>query len=400
MPLSEAKIRAAKPKDRIYKMYDSHGLFIQICPWGSKRWRFYYKVGGRNKTISLGIYPEVSLAEARKMRDEARKLLLEGKDPSHERKKRKAELELLFKDVVTKWLEFARKNRGWTKAHYDKVLIRVNKHIIPLLGSTPTAHITAKDVLSFIYRVEKRATSDVARRCFQYVRAALDYAQVMGYIDNNPADPVARGGFLPARRQTHYPAVLDPNSIGKILIALEQNTNRMHYPIRYALMIAPYVFVRPSELRTARWRDVDLQEGVWILKRSKTKQEHVIPLSRQVVSLFKEIEPLSKGVSWAGWVFPSMLNPRKHIGDLNSAFRRIVNKLGLKMTIHAWRAVARTLLHEKLGFSPDAIEHQLGHKVPDRLGEAYNRTKFLEERKRMMQEWADFLDALKEKTQV
>ncbi len=389
--LTEMKIRHAKPREKPYKLYDSQGLFLQVYPNGSKLWRFKYVFAGKHKLISLGRYPVVSLAKAREKRNEARQLLLEGRDPSIERQKRKAARLVTFARVANEWYE--NMSQKWTKSHADKVWYRMNKYAIRKIGKLPIADITTQDVVRVVRDVEKLGYADTARRVFQVIRAVMKYAMVMGYIDRNVADALVGTGILPSRQHEHMPAPTDPAEVGRILRMLEEYNGS--FVVKCAIMLAPLLFVRPGELVAARWEEINWNEKTWEYKVSKTHTEHIVPLSRQALRIFRELYSVVGHLS--EWCFPAVRNPNRHITTtaLVAALRRLGIDTRKEITTHGWRAVARTLLHEKLAYEADVIEHQLGHRVPDRLGAAYNRTRFLEQRRRMMQDWADYLDALK-----
>ncbi len=394
MPLTDTKIRTAKPKDKEYKLYDTKGLCIIITPSGGKWWRFNYSYGGKRKTISLGTYPEVSLKEARERRDEARRLLARGINPSEHRKKEKQKLlerqANTFEKIALEWFN-SRKN-SWSESHASRVYGRLERFILPFLKGKPIAEITPQEILEVIKPIEARNTIETARRVLQIIGQIFRYAVSIGKADYDPTYSLK--GIIPPPEVKHMPAPTDPQVIGGILRALDAFGGT--FVVRCIIRLLPLVFVRPGELRTMKWQDVDLEAAEWRFILSKTKTEHIVPLSRQALEILHEIHPVTSHYP-SGWVFPSIQSPDRPLSDMtiNAAYKRLGIDTKRELTAHGWRAIARTLLHEKLGYPPEVIEHQLGHKVPDMLGNAYNRTRFLEQRREMMQRWADYLDHLK-----
>ncbi len=390
--LTSAKVRKAKPKDRDYKMYDSLGLYLLVTKKGSKLWRFAYKYNGKQKLLSLGPYPEVTLSEARKKRTELRKQLLNGLDPAEVRKRKKMEKELTFDVVAREFFEHMSQT-NWSEGHAKKQKIRIDRHIIPHLGVASILNVTTADVLDLVKKVETITGAATARRIYTLVNQIFRFALIKGYIQTNPAEPLARSGFLPREEKRHMPATLDLGEIGRILRLLDCYDGIIF--VKAAIRILPLVFVRPGELVKMRWEEVNLEEGSWVFKASKTLQEHYVPLSRQAISILRELDPFRP---MSPWVFQS-LRPGRHISaqTLNAALQTLGIDTRETLTSHGWRAIARTLLVEKLGYDPELVELQLAHSVPDRLGRAYNRVKFLKERRRMMQDWADFLEQVKKK---
>ncbi len=388
MALTDIKLKNAKPKDKPYKLYDEKGLYIIITPKGSKWWRLDYSFDGKRKTISLGTYPSVSIKEARDKRDEMKKLVKEGIDPKT--KKKKAD-EHFFKDIALEWFEI--KKQTWAKGHAETVLGRINKYINPFFGSRKITEITAPDIFNVLHSIRNKGHAELAKRIKQVMSMIFRYAIVKGIATVDPAASLGRD-ILPGKKVNHYPTLTDEKQIGALMRAIDGYETLI---TRYALKLLALTFVRPGELRHIEWNEIDLEERVWKIpaEKMKMKKEHLVPLSEQAVNVLKALEPFTKNHS--RYVFPSSRDKNRPISDmtLNAALRRMGYNTTEDITSHGFRAMARTVLHEKLNYPPDVIELQLAHAVPDRLGEAYNRTKFFEERKKMMQDWADYLDKVK-----
>ncbi len=395
MALTDKTIRAARPQERPYKLADGQGLYLAITPQGSRYWRLKYRFDGKEKLLALGVYPHVSLKDARERRDDARKLMAGGTDPGEHRKVQKlARVELAansFETVAHEWIE--KKLGDKAASHRDKVVRRLERDVFPYIGKRPVVTIKGPDILAIARRVEARGIVETAHRVLQHIGQVIRYAISTNRADTDPT--LALRGALSPVSPKHMPAPTDsPESVGQILRAFDAFGGSAQ--VGAALRLLPYLFVRPGELRTMRWDQIDLEVAEWRFVTSKTKAEHLVPLSHQVVAILRDLKPLT-GHLRGGWVFPGQRTPLKPMSDaaLNASYRRVGIDTKSEITGHGWRSVARTFLHERLGFAPEVIEHQLAHAVPDALGKAYNRTKFVEERVRMMQAWSDYLDALK-----
>jgi integrase len=391
MPLTDTAIRSAKPADRPKKMFDGGGLYLEVAPSGGKWWRLKYRFGGKEKRLSLGIYPEVSLKDARERRDEARKMLAREIDPSQERKARKsAEANAArdsFEAVAREW--FAKQTPSWTEKHAETVIRRLELNIFPWLGRERVCEISAPQLLEALRRVEERGALETAHRVLSICGQVFRYGIATGRAERNPGADLR--GALPPVRARHLAAVTEPNQVAAILRAIDGYEGTL--PVRCALRLAPLVFVRPGELRTAEWADIDLEGAEWRYTVTKTQTPHIVPLSRQAVAILRELEPLTGG---GRYVFPSARSAARPMSD--NTVLAALRRMGIakdEMSGHGFRAMARTILDEVLGFRPDYIEHQLAHAVRDPNGRAYNRTAHLAERHRMMQEWADYLDSIK-----
>lgn len=392
MPLTDTAIRTAKPGEKPYKLADEKGLFLLVNPNGAKWWRLKFRVDGKEKSLSLGTYPDTSLKEARSKRDEARKQLAEGIDPGQQRKALKAAREGMtansFEVICREWLENKRSNIE--EAQYKKSLARLEKDVFPWMGSRPIAEITAPEVLAVLRRIDARGARYTAHKAKSEISQCFRYAIATGRAERDPC-PDLRGA-IPAPKTENRPAITDPKAAGELLRAIDGFKGT--FVVRCALLLAPLLFVRPGELRKATWDGFDLDKGEWRYFINKTKTEHLVPLAPQAVAILQELHALT---GHGSYVFPGR-DPKRPMSDaaINAALRRMGYNTKTEITGHGFRAMARTILHEELHIKPEVIEHQLAHQVADALGTAYNRTKFLKERKIMMQQWASYLDKLKE----
>jgi len=391
MPLTDTQIRNAKPKSRPYKLSDSGGLLLLVHPNGSKYWRQKYRFAHKEKTLSHGVYPEVTLKEAREKRDDARKLLSNGVDPQEAKqvqKTKSADVDS-FGIIAREW--FAKYSPNWARSHSGKVRERLDRDIVPWLDKRPIQEITAPELLKVLRRIEDRGALETAHRARGDCSRIFRYAIATGRAERDPASDL-RGALSPVGDVKHFAALVEPKKVGELLRSFDGFTGT--FVVQCALRLSPLLFVRPGELRTARWVDIDLDKGEWKFLVSKTKVDHIVPLASQAIAILRELNALT---GTRDYVFPGLASPKKPMSEaaINAALRRLGYDTKTEITGHGFRAMARTILHEELHIKPEVIEHQLAHRVPDALGTAYNRTKFLSERRAMMQQWADFLDKLK-----
>jgi integrase len=397
--LSATAINNAKPKDKPYKLADEKGLYLFIQPTGGKLWRFDYRFLGKRKTLALGSYPDVSLSHARDKRDKARSLLANDPpiDPSENRKAEKASQQSngvnSFEVIAREWWQTHMKNKA--ASHKDKVIRRFELYLFPWIGSKPIADITAPQMLQVVKRIETLNKLETAHRALQTAGQVFRYAVQTGRAIRDVT--VDLKGALPPTSIKHMAAFTEPKQIAELLRAIDGFGGTL--TVQCALKLSPLVFVRPSELRQAKWRDIDLDAGEWRYLVSKTKTDHLVPLSTQAIDILRTIHPLS---GHGEYVFQGGHSPLRPMSEaaVNAALKRMGYDTQSEITGHGFRAMARTILHERLNIDPHIIEHQLAHKVPDALGAAYNRTKFIEQRKVMMQQWADYLDELKDGAKV
>ncbi len=399
MPLTDTAIRSTKAASKPAKLFDEKGLFLLVTPTGGKWWRFKYRYQGKEKLLSLGTYPEVSLRQARDARDDARQQLRAGIDPGAARKAMKAaqaEDVSSFEVIAREW--FARFEPTWAPGHSRTIMRRLERDAFPWIGKRPIAEITPPELLATIRRIESRGALETAHRVLQICGQVFRYAIVTGRATANPAGDLR--GALPPAKEKHHATITDPKAIGELLRAIEgyQGT----FTTLCALRLAPLVFLRPGELRQAEWAEFDLDKALWQIpaKRMKIKDQgdHIVPLSNQALAILRELQPLTGS---GRYVFAGARSTTRPMSEntVNAALRRL-GYTSDQQTGHGFRATARTILDEELKFRPDYIEHQLAHAVRDPHGRAYNRTAHLAERRRMMQAWADYLDRLRDGADV
>jgi len=398
MPLTATAVRNAKPGPKTRKLYDARGLYLEVSPRGGKWWRFKYRFGGKEKRISLGVYPDVSLSDAREKLQAARTLVANNVDPGEARKAEKAasteRAANSFETIAREW--FATKSPAWAESHSKKVIGRLEKNIFPWLGSKAIAEITAPQLLAVIRRIEHRGVNETAHRSLQHCGQVFRYAVATGRAERDPSSDL-RGALAPVIKN-HFSAVTEPDQVAGLLRQLDGYQGTL--VVQCALRLAPLVFVRPGELRRAKWADIDLDAGEWRFLVTKTETQHIVPLSAQAVDILRELQPLT---GRGEYVFPSARHPKGDRAMSDNAILAAMRKMGIpkdEMSGHGFRAMARTMLDEILGWRVDYIEHQLAHAVKDPNGRAYNRTAFLSERRKMMQAWADYLDRLKTGSEV
>ena len=392
MALTELQVRATKPQAKPYKLSDGGGLFLLVATTGGRLWKYSYRFEGKQKTLALGKYPDIGLKDARVKHAEARKLLAQDIDPSASRKAKKSatvdRAANSFEVVAREWAISYFKNKS--SSHHDRTMRRLEIYLFPWLGGKAIAEITAPQILEVVKRIENLNKLETAHRTLQAISQVFRYAVQTGRALRDPC-PDLRGA-MPTPTVKHMAAFTEPKQVAELLRAIDGFTGS--FTVQCALRLSPLVFARPSELRTAKWADIDIDTAEWRYRVSKTQTDHLVPLSRQAVAILREIKPFS---GHGEFVFMGGHDPKKPMSEaaVNAALKRMGYDTKTEITGHGFRAMARTILHERLNIDPYIIEHQLAHKVPDALGAAYNRTKFIEQRTAMMQQWADYLDELK-----
>lgn len=395
MPLTDTAIRKTKrpaPGDKPLKLRDGNGLYLEVPPTHAMRWRYDYRRPGSKKrnTLSLGTYPEVSLANARDKHAEARRQLAAGIDPGEQRRAVKIAGEAAaansFEVVAREW--FAKQEAGLSDSYATKVIRRLEADIFPWLGSRPIAGITAPELLKHLERIEQRGAIETAHRALQTCGAVFRYAVRTGRAEGDPSG--ALKGALTPWRPMPFAAATTQAEAATVLRKID--TSKSRPVVRSALRLAPLMFARPGELVRMKWEELDLDAGQWRYFVTKTQRTHIAALSTQAIEILRELHPLSGRGSY---VFPGARNPRTHM--TGNAILQAARRCGIEKdesTIHGFRHMASTLLNEAGLWNPDAIEAALTHKMPGVRG-VYNQAQYLDERKRMMQAWGDHLDALK-----
>jgi len=394
-PLSDLQVSKAKPKENDYKLSDGSGLYLLVTTSGGKLWRLQYRFDGKQKLLALGQYPAVSLAEARQRREDARKLLANGQDPSAVKKavQQAAAVfaESTFKKVADQWFE--KRKPEWVESHVVSIKGRLDNYILPAFGSKPIADVTAADVRAMLLKIEARGTVEAAKRVKVICGQVFRYAVAHDLIAHDPSAALKPSELFRKVEKRHFAAVTDPKELAPLLRSIEGYTGSIE--TRCALRLLPMLLMRPGELRHLEWSEIDVDATQINIPAEKMKMRsaHAVPLSKQALAILDEIRPLT---GTGKYVFPSTRSAERPISDntLNACFRRMGYDNNT-VTAHGFRATARTILDEVLEFRPDLIEHQLAHAVKDPNGRAYNRTAFIKDRRLMMQAWADYLDELK-----
>jgi integrase len=396
MALADTNIRNAKARPKPYKLGDSLGLFLLVQPSGGKLWRLKYRVDGREKKMGFGTYPEVSLADARRRRDEARELIAAGKDPSREKQRDKVrERELAgdtFSLITTEYC--AKRKRDGHKPWAPATASR-SEYLLSLLsgsiGQMPIGQIEPADVLAAVRKIERKGNLESAKRTLQLAGAVFRYAVATARLASDPTRDLR--GALTSPKVTHYGAITDASRVGELLRAIDGYVG--FGSARLAMQLAPHVFVRPGELRHADWGEIDLEKAVWIIPAEKTKMRkaHQVPLSTQALELFREAYGLTGPT---GFVFPSVRTRARPMSEntINAGLRRL-GYASNEMTAHGFRAMASTLLNESGKWSSDAIERALAHGDSDKVRAAYHRGAHWNERVEMAQWWSDYLNILR-----
>lgn len=394
--LSAALVKNEKAKDKPVKMFDGYGMYLFIKPngkpQGAKYWRLDFRINGKYKTLGLGKYPELSLADARLKRNEARQLIAQGIDPSAQRKAIKAVKAKhsvnTFEIIGREWLE--KQSSHWSPSHADRNKRRLECHIFPLLGSKPITDITPNELLETLQRIEQRGTIETAHRVKSLCDQIFDFAINTLRSTHNPAHPIRKS--LQKTKTNHFATITDPIEVGKLLRAID--SYKGFFVTQCALKLAPLVFVRPIELRRAEWSEIDLKNSIWTIpaEKMKMKRKHIVPLSNQARKIFEELQSFTGEKQFC---FPGLHSSKRPMSE--NAVLTALRRMGYskdEMCGHGFRSMASTLLNEQ-GWNRDAIERQLAHCPRDSVRAAYNHAEYLPERYEMMQAWADYLDKLR-----
>ena len=389
--LTDTRVKNAKPQAKLYKLTDERGLHLSVYPNGSKLWHLRYRIEGKERTASLGKYPEVSLAEAREKRDQMRKLIAKGIDPVQSQKAAKEAKKLAqtnsFEAVARTWFE------GWKDArstrHAEYVIRRLEADVFPVIGSRPVSEIQAPELVKMMKAIQHRGALDIAKRCYQMTGQVFRYAIAHGIAERNPAGDIKPSDILPSRLKTNY-ARVDAKELPSLLRAIEAYQGT---PVtRLAIKLLALTFVRTSELIGARWNEFDLQAGQWRIpaERMKMRAEHIVPLSLQAIQILQILNGIT---GHSKLLFPGERNHSKSIS--NNTILKALERMNYKgrMTGHGFRGLASTILHEQ-GFDHAHIELQLAHQERNAVSAAYNHATYLKQRAKMMQWWGDHLEHL------
>ena len=393
--LTDVAIKNAKPGSKTLRLSAGKGLVLLVLPNGTRSWRFRYRFNGKANMMSLGSYPDLSLAKAIEKRDDLRKMIGAGVDPSQAKKAQKASGSGAdsFETIAREWFE--KFSPIWSPSHGERIIRRLERDIFPWIGKRPVNEIKAPELLSVLRRIESRGAVETAHRASQNCGQVFRYAIATGRAERDPSGDLK--GAIPPTKTKHHASITDPAEIGKLLRVIDAYSGGLI--VRCALRIAPMVFVRPGELRRAEWSEIDFDKAEWVIPgpRMKMKEKHIVPLSRQALEILRELHPLTEE---SRYIFPSPRTFDRPMSD-NAilAALRSMGYTGDMMTGHGFRSMASTLLNEQ-GWNRDAIERQLAHAERDEIRAAYNYAQHLPERKKMMQAWADYLDSLRKGAEV
>ena len=390
MSLTNLQIQKAKPKEKQYKLADGRGMYLIVTPRGGKYWRLDYRFNGKRQTLSLGIFPSTSLKDARRKCEDTKSLIEDGIDPSLQRKIKLAGDKDSFEAIAKEW--YGKYRSQWTDNHAATTLRRIEANLLPWLGNRPIAVIEPPEILQTLRRIEKRGSLETAHRVQQIVSRIFRYGVASGRCTRDPT--IDLKGALPPARSTHFSTITNPTEIGALLRAIDGYRGS---PIaQLALQMAPLVFVRPGELRHCEWTEIHFDEATWRIPATKMKmrRDHIVPLSTQTLSILTNLKPLT---GTGTYVFPSVRSATRPMSDntVNAALRRL-GYTSDEFTGHGFRSMASTILNEN-SWNRDAIERQLAHVDNNSIRATYNYAEYLEERRLMMQWWADHLDNLKNK---
>ncbi len=394
MKLTDTAIKKAKPEAKQYKMSDGGGMYLLVHVNGGKYWQMSYRFGGKYKTLALGVYSDVTLADARTRRDEARKLLANGADPGAVKQAKKAASVALaensFEIIAREW--FAKHSPNWQENHSSKILARLVNDVFPWIGARTIGEITAPALLAVVRRIETRGALETAHRVLAICGQVFRYAVATGRAERDPTGDL-RGALPPVKRGNHFAAITEPKKVGELMRDIDGYQGS--FVVKCAFRLSPLLFVRPGELRKMEWKDLNLDTAEWVYFVTKTKTNHIVPLAQQAVEILREIQPLT---CHGKYVFPGERDHDRPMCD--NAIRSALRRMGWsndEMTPHGFRAMASTIL-DNMGYKQEWLERQLAHEEANKVKAAYKRDAwrmYLPERTTMMQAWADYLDKLK-----
>lgn len=392
MPLTELQVKSAKPKQKAYKLTDGEGMYLEVAPNGGRYWRLKYRHLGKEKRLALGVYPEISLADARDRRFEARKLIAKDIDPSTRKQEvKQAALDdaaITLESVYKRWVE--KKRKGLSERYMGYMERRIEKDILSILGQEPISSISAKQIIAALQAVEARGAHELARRIKQSLDEIYRYAVVHELATRNPLNEIKSRELFEKQEKTHF-AAIQPDEIPEFLKALRGNKGRLYPLTQMAVELLMLTFVRTSELIEAKWTEIDWKNNQWLIPaaRMKMRRDHIVPLSSQALAILEQLKDIS---GHREYIFAGQVDPAKHMS--NNTILQALASMGYKgkMTGHGFRALAMTTIKERLDYRHEVVDRQLAHAPKNKIDAAYDRAKFLKERQKMMQEWADFLD--------
>lgn len=407
VPLTEMQVRNAKGKEKPYKLFDGGGLYLDVMPNGSRIWRFKFRqANGKENRLTFGPYPEITLQDAREKRLETRRLMLQGVDPARHRDDAKRLLTdraaNTFEKVAREW--YANKVPTWSERTAKNMIVRLQADIFPSIGARPITDLKHRDIIDTLRKIEERGATEIAKRLKAVCSQIFSYAIQCGLTERNLVADMK--DVLKTRRASHF-AAIDADELPAFLASLERNEARMFEPTRIAVRLMLLIFVRTSELIETPWSEIDLAKGEWIIPWQRMKRgkltvnpdttNHHVCLSRQALALLRELHAMTGGSTY---LFPNQRDPKKPIS--NNTILVALERMGYKgrMTGHGFRALAMSTIKERLGYRHEVVDRQLAHAPRDKVASAYDRAQFLAERKKMMQDWADYIDSLSPRSTV
>lgn len=395
MKLSDIKCKNASPDPtkRITTLSDGYGLFLEIHPNKSKYWRFKYRYNNKQKSLALGVYPEISLAEARENREKAKKLIRNGIDPSQVKKEQKLQSQFnsenTFEVLARAWHKMM--SNKWTERHARYTIRRLEADIFPQIGSLPIADIKTPQIILTLRKIEERGANELAHRMGNTCGQVFRYAKQMGLVENNPATDL-KDALQPIKRG-HFSAITS-KELPEFLQTLNRNDARLYHQTRQAIHLLALTFVRTGELINAKWDEIDFEAKEWKIpaERMKMRRPHLVPLSEQSLTILRDLESVRGNREW---IFPSIQNPQKPMS--NNTILQALKRMGYggQMTGHGFRSLAMTTIMEKLSYPFEIVDRQLAHAKKNKTIAAYDRAEFIDERRKMMDDWATYLDEVK-----
>lgn len=392
--LTDPACRNAKPKNKSYRLADERGMYLEVMPNGSKYWRMKYRYGGKEKRLAIGVYPEISLSDARDKRDEARKLLKEGTDPGSAKKESKLAAKVAtansFEPIAREWLEHMK--HKWSDGHYTYTLRRFEAYVFAEIGHAPISELNAPTLLAMAKKIEAKGTIETTHKVMNTCGQVFRYAIASGRCERNPITDLR--GAIKARPAPRHMNALSEKDLPDLLrkMGAYATDNGGEQQTQLALQLLALTFVRTGEMREATWEEIDLDKAEWRIpaERMKMKAPHVVPLSQQALDVLKQLKEINGAYRL---VFPGT-NPARPMSKNTVLFALYRMGYRGRMTGHGFRAIASTILNE-MGFGADVIERQLAHAERNKVRAAYHRTEYLPERRKMMQQWANYLDSKK-----
>ncbi|NBB88873.1 MAG: integrase arm-type DNA-binding domain-containing protein [Bacteroidetes bacterium] len=398
MKLTDKKCKTATREKDGTKLSDGKGLYLALHQNGSKYWRYKYRIDGKEKLLSLGVYPEISLAEARERHRQAHKMVSDGIDPQQEKKQQTRERRInaanTFEAVAREW--HGRHSQKISEKYSNTILLRMESDIFPVIGNRPIRDLTAPEILECLRKIEDRKAHELAHRAKQYIGQVMRYGIATGRCERDFTGDLKDA--LIHKKQQHF-AALEPTELPEFIHTLRKNDARLYPQTRMAMEFLMLTFVRTNELIQARWEEIDYETSSWYIpaERMKMRQPHIVPLARQTLQLLNDLQNL--GIN-SEWVFPSQVRPRNHMS--NNTILEALRRMGYRgrMTGHGFRALAMTTIKERLNYRHEVIDRQLAHAHRNSVDAAYDRSKFLDERRKMMQDWANYIDRIANEPKV